>query len=439
MPLMELPNELLWYTIEKADLSTLQSLRSTNREFYAMATERIESRADRLVLQPTTANYNSGGGTWPIRCLIKSPKLATPLFIYRLLQKFPRRVVADCEPCPQMRHGFMFSRLHSVNLRGFSRLRDVSCLGNLHSVDLTECKSVRDVSGLCSLHTLNLTRCERVSDVSALGGLHGLNLQGCFLVSDISSLGKLHALKIGECRLVTDVSSLGGLHTLDAWGCYAITDVSALGNLYDLSMAYCDLTNVSALGSLHTLCLRNNERLSDVSSLGNVHTLDLTGCRQVKDISQLGRLHTLSLEKCAVENVRALGGLHTLNLKGCFRVQDVSSLGGLHTLKLRKCTGVRDISALGSLHSLDIRFSGVGNILHHYDFGERLCSSITELIRHECECHYCYYANETKASAGEWLKFCVGKSLGVHKRDSFLCRCSYCIEVEKMRSVYLLY
>ena len=125
-----------------------------------------------------------------------------------------------------------------INIR-YSKITDVSMLGNLHTLCLFHCFKVTDVSMLGNLHTLDLCCCANITDVSMLGNVHTLDLNNCQKVFDVSMLGKVHTLNLFSCRNITDVSMLGNVNTLNLSNCPKITDVSMLGNVTNLNLSWC--------------------------------------------------------------------------------------------------------------------------------------------------------------------------------------------------------
>jgi hypothetical protein len=55
-----------------------------------------------------------------------------------------------------------------------------------------------------------------------------LDLRGCTKITDVSTLSGVSTLKLSNCHLITDVSALSGVSTLDLRYCRLITDVSAM-------------------------------------------------------------------------------------------------------------------------------------------------------------------------------------------------------------------
>ena len=76
----------------------------------------------------------------------------------------------------------------------------------------------------------------RMTDVSALGNVHTLNLSYCAGITDVSALGSVHTLNLMACRGIIDVSALGSVHTLNLRACTGITDVSAMVNMPKLTL-----------------------------------------------------------------------------------------------------------------------------------------------------------------------------------------------------------
>ena len=125
-----------------------------------------------------------------------------------------------------------------IDLR-YSKIIDVSMLGNVYSLNLSRCDNITDVSMLENVHTLDLSYCPNITDVSMLGKIHTLKLRWCSKITDVSMLGKLHTFNLSWCVNVTDVSMLGNVHTLNLSGCSNITDVSMLGKVDTLNLYLC--------------------------------------------------------------------------------------------------------------------------------------------------------------------------------------------------------
>ena len=85
-----------------------------------------------------------------------------------------------------------------IDLR-YSKIKNVSMLGNVHTLNLSECDNITDVSMLGEVHTLDLSCCSNITDVSMLGKVHTLYLYGCKNITDVSMLGKVHTLNIRHC------------------------------------------------------------------------------------------------------------------------------------------------------------------------------------------------------------------------------------------------
>ena len=71
----------------------------------------------------------------------------------------------------------------------------------------------------------------KITDVSALGNVTYLRLCGCTGITDVSALGNVTNLYLSGCTGITDVSALGNITKLSLIKCIKITDVSALGNV----------------------------------------------------------------------------------------------------------------------------------------------------------------------------------------------------------------
>jgi len=105
-------------------------------------------------------------------------------------------------------------------------------------IDLRYSK-IKNVSMLGNVHTLNLHKCHNITDVPMLGNVHTLILRWCNNIRDVSMLGNVHTLELSECRNITDVSMLGNVHTLSLYNCDYITDISMLGNVINLYLDGC--------------------------------------------------------------------------------------------------------------------------------------------------------------------------------------------------------
>jgi hypothetical protein len=125
-----------------------------------------------------------------------------------------------------------------IDLR-YSKIKDVSMLGNVHTLNLCWCSNITDVSMLGKVYSLILYNCLNIIDVSMLGTVHTLNLFWCNKITDVSMLGKVHTLILSKCTKITDVSMLRNVHNLKLCWCSNITDVSMLGNVINLYLYYC--------------------------------------------------------------------------------------------------------------------------------------------------------------------------------------------------------
>jgi hypothetical protein len=152
----------------------------------------------------------------------------------------------------------------------YSKIIDISRLGNVKELDLRECTNITDFSILGKQKILRLGD-TNISDISHLGNVKKLYLVKCKNISNFSILGKQEVLDISHTN-ISDISHLGNIKHLNLIGCNNITDFSILGKQEILALFATNICDISNLGNVKILGLRSNINM-DYTPVKNVPEL----------------------------------------------------------------------------------------------------------------------------------------------------------------------
>jgi len=93
------------------------------------------------------------------------------------------------------------ANIHSLILKGSTKVKDVSSLGNIHYLDLTGSKGFTDISALTNVHTLILDDCSaKLKTLDDLSNVRILKVCRNKLISNLSSLVNCEELHLSRCR-----------------------------------------------------------------------------------------------------------------------------------------------------------------------------------------------------------------------------------------------
>lgn len=198
-------------------------------------------------------------------------------------------------------------------------------LAFLQELDLSYTRVV-DAYPFSKIKNLNLAG-TRVKDVSMLGYVYQLSLRGCTRIKSFSGLGNNHILDLSWTN-IKKASHLGGVSELDL-EMTKVTSTKGLQNVKILNLSSTSVENVDNLTNVYNLNVsRTKVTNTTIRALTGVRHLNLSGCENITKINYLGRrgkLITLNIDFTRVKDVSKMGKLKSLSAIGT-KIEDFSCI-----------------------------------------------------------------------------------------------------------------
>ena len=256
--------------------------------------------------------------------------------------------------------------VHSILMKGCSKVIDVSSLGNIHYLDLTGTKGFTDVSALTNVHTLILDDCSaKLKSIGNFYNMRVFTLKSNKHINDISSLVNCEELVISHCRNISEIPMLENLKIVKLEDTRVI-DFNSLNNnskLKILEILKC--TNVFFQDTMF-------------ENFTNLELLHICSCHSVGEIKNLRHVEKLVIERCS--GVTKIDGINYV--KGELKIEDCSNLSAITNinnvegeLKIVSLNNLQTLSNISNVNSLFLNYTllltniehvtGVSNVKLH--------------------------------------------------------------------------
>ena len=293
--------------------------------------------------------------------------------------------------------------VHSLVIKGCTKVKDISPLGNIHYLDLTGTKGFKNISALTSVNTLILDDCS--SSIRSLGNLSNVrvfHLSKNKHISDLSSLANCEELVISNCINIKDISNLKNVKKLKlshtnviSFNGLNITDV----NVLELFKCPCrfdvDLikTTLQDFKNMKQIQIRHCNSIEEIKNLNNVDNVTISCCSSLTKIDMISDAKEVTIEGCSnlatitsIKNIQ--GRLLISNIQDCYPQPNItiSGINNVDSLTLSNIRpsisiSIETISGVSNVHVESVRFSDfsflIGNPLIKLEFTD--CPSLVDI------------------------------------------------------------